>query len=153
MTLGERYKSVAEFIVRHGVEFVTPEPCVCVVPDFADDQDIRVRLLQLTPQFAPERMGNFVRNIQPPAVQIQPRCPVERGVGQVLYYVRIGRIKPRHGRHRARKRIVVAGFGGNGEAVEVEPLGVRRARAVCQNILKQRVFVAAVVKNGVENHL
>lgn len=70
--------SLGKRIIHNPVILVAHQKRVCVVPVFADNHAFGVNFTDGFSKASPKIMGNFVRNIKPPAINIILFCPEAR---------------------------------------------------------------------------
>ena len=140
-----------EGIIHDPVVFVAAKPGVRIVPVFRDENDIRLRTLDLCPEPPPEHVGNFVRHVQTPAVDPVFFDPIFPDGDEI--FLRGGRIRVNFGHiGTTRKMFVIPLFRVRFIAADEKPVVILRFPALFDHIAENRVLFAAMVENGVEDN-
>ena len=62
---------IRERIIHDGIELVTLEPRLCVVPNLSENIGFRISLFDCFAEVTPERMVNFVGDVETPAIDAE----------------------------------------------------------------------------------
>ena len=142
-------------IVHHRIVFISPQPLTGIMPDFAQQIEIRLHALQLSPELLQETVGHLISHVEPDAVDVEFPDPSLTDLAEISDYFRIVGIQLRHPVRKGKGiESPVPGIPMPLKGIPVlyhEPVGIGGSALFLHHVRPWAKAPAAVVEDGIHH--
>ena len=146
----------AEIVVHRGIEHIAVQPVLGALPNFTDQETVRLCFFHCCAKSAPEGIVDLACHVQPPAVDIEFAHPVLAHVAKIADDLRVFGVRLGHHPLIAEALVgrvfVACGRTLHWELQPVEPVFVCRGFTLFDNVLKGKEVPSHMVKHTIDDH-
>ena len=148
--------TLSKRIIHYRIKLISAQPRKRVVPDFSENIDIRVDLLDPRMQFFAEPVGNFICHIQTDSIDSVIFHPVGTNIYKIFAYFRIVCIDLWHGIKKGKCIILFLlcrlPVFIKRPFIDHKPVIIFRLRSLCKHILPRCEIISGMIEHTVKHY-